>query len=286
MSLAEDCDHIALLGVNAREVYHADVHADVAYDRHELAVDHDAVRAVAEVAVQSIGISDRYCADDAILGQFAVAAVADCLGSWHLAYLQDDGLERASLLKARVVHGAESVMTDAEAHHVELVLRESLYACRVEYVAQHLVVERLVELVGHALEAAHLLLGEVVETLLVAAHEMREHRTHQKRVLRLQSLYQFISLIQLESETAHACVYLYVYRIFLYALALSLINKRFKHREAVNLRLQVVVYNLAESAYLRIHDDDRHAYALVAESRALVSHSHSQIVASVLLQGS
>ena len=55
---AEYLDPVAGLAVDVGHVDHAHVHADVAHDGGPLAVHHHAPFAVAQVAVQSVGIAD------------------------------------------------------------------------------------------------------------------------------------------------------------------------------------------------------------------------------------
>ena len=67
------------MAVDVGYIYHTDIHADVAYVRCFLAVDEAIAMAVAEMAVESVGIPNRYCRNAAVACEVSLTAVADCV---------------------------------------------------------------------------------------------------------------------------------------------------------------------------------------------------------------
>lgn len=57
--VAEDFDRVAFLAFYVGHINHADIHADVAYVFGRLAIDEAMAVAVAEVAIETVGIADR-----------------------------------------------------------------------------------------------------------------------------------------------------------------------------------------------------------------------------------
>ena len=92
--LAENLDAVALGTVDVGDVNHADIHTDIAHILGALAVDEAVAVAIAEMAVQTVGIAYGDGGYHAVAGEHSLAAVAHRIASRHVAQLQDGGLER------------------------------------------------------------------------------------------------------------------------------------------------------------------------------------------------
>ena len=75
-------------------------------------------------------------------------------------------------MEQTVVHRADAIESQAQAHHIVMILGESLYARRVAYVAQDLVREGSLQGGGSFVESGGLLMGEGVEIAAVATGKM------------------------------------------------------------------------------------------------------------------
>ena len=95
--VAKDLYAVTFLAVDACNIYHGDIHTDVAHILCLLAVDEAVAMTVAEMAVQTVGIADRYGGDDAVVVDFALAAVATVspagtLRNWRIVVFNVDTL--------------------------------------------------------------------------------------------------------------------------------------------------------------------------------------------------
>ena len=113
--------------VDAGDVDHAGVHADISDDRGFPAVDDEAPFSAAKPAVQAVGIADRDGRrTHGMLCDDSVAAVADRIADRNLFDLDDAAFERADRQQVLLVGDADAVQSDAEPYHVELRFREAL----------------------------------------------------------------------------------------------------------------------------------------------------------------
>ena len=79
------------------DVDHARVHADVADNRAALSIDQDLPASVAEVAIQSVGVSDRDDSDPGITFHITHTAITDRIPCGYVLYLQDRRLQGADV---------------------------------------------------------------------------------------------------------------------------------------------------------------------------------------------
>ena len=82
----------------------------------------------------------------------------------------------------------------------------------------------------------------------------------------------------------HTRIEFNMYRPSRNTLLFSSMNKGIHQSERVNLRLQVIVEHRLEGRHLRIHNHNVLRDAVTSQGDALVSHSHSQIVNTMLLK--
>ena len=138
--VAKDGDAVAHLARDVGDVNHADIHADIAHVVSSLAVDQAVAVAVAQVAAQAVGIANGDGGNARGALKDGATAVADGVTGWHVAYLQDGGLQCGHIVEHGVVAWVDAVEAQPQAHHVEVVLREVLDGGGVADVAQNLVV--------------------------------------------------------------------------------------------------------------------------------------------------
>ena len=89
---------VALLAVDARHIKHADIHADVAHIVGFLTIHQAVATPIAEVAIESVGITDRNGSDAAVTVEDGTARIADAVSLRHITNLQDGSLERRHII--------------------------------------------------------------------------------------------------------------------------------------------------------------------------------------------
>lgn len=107
-----------------------------------MTVDEERRVAVAEMAVDAVGIAHGDGGDSRAASQHATAGVAYGRARFPLLDGDDDRVERGDGAQHRlraVVECRDAVEADAEAHHVTLVAGEACDARRVEDMAQYVV---------------------------------------------------------------------------------------------------------------------------------------------------
>ncbi len=136
------------------------------------------------------------------------------------------------------------------------------------------------------IEFPELHLGEVIKVLAVASHEMREHAAGDDGILMLQSVDDFIQVFfRVKAQTVHTCIQFDVYRIARDTFLLCSMYQCIHQTEIIHFRFQVILKHGLEGSHLRIHNHDITGDAVLTQGHTLVSHSHSQIVHAMILQG-
>ena len=174
--LAKENNLIALFAVDISNVNHRNIHADIAHILGFLAVDKAIAVAVAEMSVQSIGITYRNSSNTRVACQSSAAAVSYGLIGGNIMNLQDCSLQRCHVIYHRVVARVVSIQSQSQSAHIELSFREVLNASRIVDMSQYLVWESLTQLLAALIKEFELMSRELVERIAVAAYEMREHR--------------------------------------------------------------------------------------------------------------
>ena len=123
---AEDDNLIALCAVDVRNVNHSYVHADIAHVLSLLAVYETETVTVAEMAVQSVGVADRYRSDARVARELAASAVAHCLVCWHIVYLKNRCLQRCHIVYHRVVARVVAVQSKSRGQSPRLSVSSNL----------------------------------------------------------------------------------------------------------------------------------------------------------------
>ena len=90
---------------------------------------------VAETSVQSVGISYRYCGDDAVAFEHGASAVSDRVSGRYGVFLQYGSLQRRDGSEGGVVTRVDAVKPQSQTAGVEMPLLEMLYAGGVADVA-------------------------------------------------------------------------------------------------------------------------------------------------------
>ena len=137
-----------------------------------LAVNEAVAVTIAEMTVQSVGISDRNGGNARRTRERTTATVTDGLVSRNVMYLEDGGLQRGDVVKHRVIARVITVESESKATHVELALREVLNARRIVDVSEYLVRECSTKLAATLLEEFELVSRELVEGVRIATHEV------------------------------------------------------------------------------------------------------------------
>jgi len=136
--LAENLNLITLLTRDVGDIDKGDIHTDITYILGLLTVDEAIAMAVAQVAVQTVGIADRNSSNDRVALKLALAAVAHRLALGHIAHLEDGGLQGADGMEDAVIAGIDTIEAQSQTTHVELAIGEVLDAGRIVDMAQNL----------------------------------------------------------------------------------------------------------------------------------------------------
>ena len=89
--IPEDFHTVTFLTVNIRYVDHADIHTNIAYIGSALPVHQTIGAAVAQMAIQPVGITDRNGCDARRAHQMSLAAISHRILFGHITYLQNGG---------------------------------------------------------------------------------------------------------------------------------------------------------------------------------------------------
>ena len=143
---AKNLHSVAYLAVNVGDVNHADVHTDVSNVGSGLPVYQTIALAVAQMPIQSIGISYRNSCDAGRTAQLPLPAIADSLCWRHVAKLQDSGAKCGNGVDCAVVDRIDAIEPKPEAYHLVVPLGEALDACAVADMPQETVAESLAQL--------------------------------------------------------------------------------------------------------------------------------------------
>ena len=127
---------------------------------------------------------------------------------------------------------------------------------------------------------------EVIETIIIASHEVREDGTRDDGILMLQLANQLLHIILwVETETVHTCIQLDVNREAGDTLLLCCLNQGIEDAERINLWLQVVIKHGLEGSHLWVHNHNVAGDTTLAKGDALIGNSHSQVIDTMVLQG-
>ena len=96
--VAEYLHGITFLAVDVRHIYHAHIHADVAHIVCLLPIDKTVAAPVAQMAVQTIGITYWNGSNAAVTVKHRTARVADAVALGHIANLKDGRLESRHII--------------------------------------------------------------------------------------------------------------------------------------------------------------------------------------------
>ena len=92
-------------------------------------------------------------------------------------------------------------------------------------------------------------------------------------------------VLRVETKAMHTSIQLDVYREACDAFLLSRLDQGIQDAERINLWLQVVIKHGLESGHLWVHNHDVAGNAILTKGHTLVSHSHRQVIHTMVLQG-
>ena len=283
--VAEDLHTISLATGDVGHIDHADVHADVAHIVGTLPIDEAVAVAVAQMAVETVGIAYRDSSNDAIAIDERMAAVADTRTGRHMAKLEDGGLQRRDIVEDVVRARIDAIKANAETAHVELAVAEMVDARGVVDMTDDMVGEGGLQLAAAHIKLLKLLAGEIVKLIGIGTDKVAEDATRDDSRLGLEAGNQLVHVLQrIESKPTHARIELDVDGIARDALAAGGLDKGVEETEGIDLGLQVVVEHRLEGGHLGVHHHDVARDAIAAQRHALVGHGHGQVIDAVVLE--
>ena len=129
-----------------------------------------------------------------------------------------------------------------------------------------------------------LLPGESVKLRRITAHEMREYRTGNYRILILQATDKQGNIFRFKTQPMHSRIQFHMNREIGDSFLFCGFNQRIKQMEIINFRLQFIVKHRFERCKLRIHDDDRGRDTRFAQFGTFIGYRHSQVIDMMFLQ--
>ena len=286
----EEDDLVAFAAGDVGDVEEAHVHAHRADDGHLAAVDDDAAVAIAEMAVETVGIP--YGDDGDACGTLGnkAAVVAYAVALRDVLDLRDARLEGADGLEVALDGGLrrDAVKADTETHHIHLRLGETLDARRVEYVAEDAGgVDGVAEGGAPAGEAVDLGAGVGVLRGVVGTGEVGEDGLDTQGTSG--SVEQACKLVEValgKAETVHPCVEFDMHgKGFGTPHEVGGFGEEVEDAERVDVGFETVAYDVVEALLLGIHDHDGEGDAVAAEVDALVGIGDGEVVGATVLEG-
>ena len=129
--VAEDFHAVAFATGDVCHVDHAHIHTDVAHIGSALSVDQTETVAVAETAIEPVGVTDGDGGDARRTIHHRAPTVAHGGACGDVANLQNGGAECGHVVERAVVDRIDAVEAQTEAAHVEMPFGETLDARRV-----------------------------------------------------------------------------------------------------------------------------------------------------------
>ena len=283
MAVVEQHRRVVFLAVDAGDVNHGEVHADVADDRRRLPVDPETGLAIAQLSTQSVSVTYRNHCYPRWFGNLSVATVTDGLARSVFLNLLDCRLQRHHVVQLATVFvdDRHAIHTDAQTHHIILIISKSGDAGGIQKMTHYLVRECRHNLRTHQLELPDLMLHKIVFLRHVARGKMRED-THNSQIwISFHTLNQGVDFFWKETETVHSSVDFDMYPDRLVERSVQLIYGVFQLREAteaVDVGFKVVEDDCVECVGLRCHHHDWQFYAAVAQVHTLVGIRNSKII--------
>ena len=139
--VTENLDTVAFFTVDACDVDHGHIHADVADIRCLLSVHQAIAVPVAEMAVQAVCIADWYGGNQAVMLDSPLARIAYSVTGRHMAQLENGRLQGRDVVDDLVRTGIDAVESQSQPAHVHLSFREMFDTCRVVHVADDFMLE-------------------------------------------------------------------------------------------------------------------------------------------------
>ena len=236
------------------------------------------------MAVQAVGIADRYGSNDTVTFDPTLATVSYRLTRRYMAQLEDGGLQCRDTRQHPIVTRIDAIKAKTKTAHVHLTLREVFDAGGIIHVTQDLMCEGGLKRLTALLEEFELLGRERIEVIAVGAHKVAEHRTRDDSVLMFQTVDEFEHIVDgIETETVHTRVEFDMDGPTCDTLLTGSLDKGIHQTEGIDFGFEVIIKHGLEGCHLRIHDHDIGGNAGLAEGDTLVGHSHSEIVDALIL---
>ena len=178
---------------------------------------------------------------------------------------------------------ADAVDADSEAYHIELVLREALYAGGVKHVHKRLVANGFGQPFGTLAEEIDLPQREFVFRRILGHGKVRIHGAHPHFVVGRKELRERRQLLRHEAETVHSGVEFYVHGEALYAALPKLGAQGFQRVEVGDAGLETVVYYFREEVGARRQHEHGQGHAGTAQLHALDGQGHGEVVGAFFL---
>ena len=129
--VAENFNAVAFFTGNSGYVNHCYVHTNVANVRSFLPINQTVGAAIAQMAVQSVGIAYGYSCNNAVAGNFSTSTIANGIACRNVTQLKNGSFQCAYVVDDGVGTGIDTVKTEPESAHIKLSVGKVFDTCRV-----------------------------------------------------------------------------------------------------------------------------------------------------------
>ena len=173
--VAKDSSEVAFFARYISNIYHADIHTDVAHIISLLPVNKAIAFPVAKQSVQSVSITYWQTCNTTISFEYGLSTITNAFACFHIVNLQDCCAKGADVVNGFVVATVDAIKPKPKSHHLEVTVWEMFNASTIADVPQNGMWESILQLLAALQEQLILLCREVVEVIRVAANKVREY---------------------------------------------------------------------------------------------------------------
>ena len=233
---------------------------------------------LAQVTVDSVGVTDGDGGDDGARTGLAPSAVTHGVPFTQMLDLQDLAFQGSDRGELDARHGADAVDADTQAHHVVLVLRKTLDAGGVEDMAHGHVADSRRDGLRVLLEKAELGGREGIFLGIVGDTEVGKHGFHLHLRVRVQEIHQRGNLRGHESQAVHACVQFDMDGVVPQADFPEMAAEGVQRLQVRNAGLHACSDDFGVEVRARRQDDDRQADTVLPQLQPLHGIGDGQVI--------
>ena len=173
--VTKNFDGVTFVAGYVGHVNHTDIHADVTYVWRWHSVDQAIPSAITQSAIETVGIPNGKRGYARGTREHASPTISHGCRVRDVTNLENRGLKCGYVVNRMVIDGRNSVKTEPQSHHVEMIFREALNTCAIADVAQHLVREVRLKVFTCRVKNGKLLVCVSIKILAVTSRKVGEY---------------------------------------------------------------------------------------------------------------